>query len=129
MQVPTLCFHPMTPQVSQEQVPSLLQEFRALVLPVPGAAGPERLLQVDLMVVGTTSNSSSIIWHPNYLLSCLPHCNFVSPGLSCAVPGSSSAPAKLCQSEFPPPRKGISGQPAESLKGDGSLIAALEFPH
>lgn len=51
------------------------------------------------MVVGTTSNSSNIIWHPNYLLSCFPRRNFVSqpPGLSCAVPGSSSALAKPCQ--------------------------------
>lgn len=51
------------------------------------------------MVVGTVSNSSNIIWHPNYLLSCLPRRNFVSQpsGLSCAVPGSSSALAKACQ--------------------------------
>lgn len=75
MHVPPLCFHPSdTPGIPE-------QEHRnscALALPMPGAAGPERLLQVDLMVVGTTPNSSNIIWHPNYLLSCLPCCNFVS---------------------------------------------------
>lgn len=40
--------------------------------PVPGAAGPDQLLREDLTVIGTASDSGSIICHLNYLLPCLP---------------------------------------------------------
>jgi len=57
----------------------LAAPLRRGTLPVPGAAGPDQLLRVDLIVIGTTSDFGNIICHPNYLLSCLPHRNSFLP--------------------------------------------------